>query len=301
MTNKITEITRRDIRDLVLLEQINLYGRLEEMEFLSRIWDLDSMPSFDSRFKNATRDILQHTVKNDDWEEGWIFSDSRFNLLRGDDETFLKFLCETIHPSIRTDVTECERLCQLYNQYLKNDGFQIVEKMRISGKPIFIGRFIGTTSLQGITAAKEIFSDTDFGYISQQITRMETAINNDPELAIGTAKELVETCCKSILDECNISFSNKDNLPKLVKLTVKQLELTPDDIPNQAKASDTIKCLLSNLAVITKGIAELRNHYGTGHGRLNSSKGLQSRHAKLAVGAASTLAVFLVETHHIKK
>ena len=300
MANKITEITRRDILDSIFLEKVNLYGRLEEIAFLSRIWDLDSMPSFDGRFDNATGDIWQHTINNYDWDDNWIFEDSRFNLMRGEDETFLRFLCETIHPVVRADTTECERLCQLFNNSLKNDGYEIIEKTRISGKAVYVGRFIGTSVSPGINSAKEIFSGTDVSYISQQITRMETAVNQDPELAIGTAKELVESCCKSILQECNVTFSKKDDLPKLVKKTVKQLELTPDNIPNQAKSSDTIKRLLSNLATITQGVAELRNSYGTGHGKLSANKGLQPRHAKLAVGAASTLSVFLAETHKVR-
>ena len=73
------------------MEGIKIYGRLEEIDFLSRIWDLDYMPSFDSRFKNATGDIIQHTINNNDWDDNWIFSDSRFNLIRGDDEIFLRF------------------------------------------------------------------------------------------------------------------------------------------------------------------------------------------------------------------
>lgn len=301
MASKITEITRRDILDLIFLEKINLYGRLEEPEFLSRLWDLDSMSSTDGRYKNATGDIWQHTVNNDDWEPGWVFNDPRFNLMDGDDEIFLKFLCESIHPVVRPDVTECERLRQLYNNCLQNDGYQISEKIKISGKPVFIGRYIGTSVSPGIKSAKETLAGTDVGYVAQQITRMEAAVNQDPELAIGTAKELVETCCKSILSECNIAFSKNDDLPKLVKNTVLQLELTPADIPEQARASETIKRLLSNLASITHGVAELRNHYGTGHGKLGANKGLQPRHAKLAVGAASTLAVFLAETHKVKK
>ena len=55
-----------------------------------------------------------------------------------------------------------------------------------------------------------------------------------------------------------------------------------------AKAAETIKRLLSNLATITQGIAELRNKYGTGHGKVAKTKGLSPRHAKLAVGAASS-------------
>ena len=52
------------------------------------------------------------------------------------------------------------------------------------------------------------------------------------------------------------------------------MELTPDDIPEKSKAVDIIQRLLSNLATITQGVAELRNHYGTGHGKAAGSKGL---------------------------
>jgi hypothetical protein len=68
-------------------------------------------------------------------------------------------------------------------------------------------------------------------------------------------------------------------------------------IPDAARGADVIKRLLSNLGTIDNGLAELRGLYGTGHGKHGSSLGLSARHAKLAVGAASTLAVFLFETH----
>ncbi len=206
MTIKITDITRRDIADAILLEKINLHGRLKETEFLSRIWDLDSLPSHDERYANASGDIWQHTVNNNDWDSDWIFSDPRFNL-KGDDEIFLRFLCESIHPAVRADVTESERLCQLYNNYLKNDRYHIIEKTKISNKPVFIGCLMGALVSPGIDSAKETLSGTDAGYVAQQITRMEVAANQDPELAIGTAKELIETCCKSILNERNMPFS----------------------------------------------------------------------------------------------
>jgi len=64
---------------------------------------------------------------------------------------------------------------------------------------------------------------------------MEAAVLNDPALAIGTAKELVETCCKTILQSREIDFSKSAELPELTKLTVKSLELTPDHIPDKAK------------------------------------------------------------------
>ncbi len=294
---KITTITRKDLFDAIMVEKINWAGSMEEPEFLSRLYDLSAMQSTDDRFPDAGGDVWQHRINNYDWEDHWIFHDSRFQLMNGDDEILLRFLAETVHPVVRPDVTESRKLVQLYNQYLKNDGFEIAEKTRISGKPIYVGRYIGTSTIPALSTAKEVLSGSDLIYVSQQITRMEAAVANDPGLAIGTAKELVETCCKTILLERGVTPDKTDDLPQLVKKTVKELRLTPSDIPDSAKAADTIRVLLSNLATITNGIAELRNKYGTGHGKEASMRGLGVRHAKLAVGAASTLAVFLAETH----
>lgn len=294
---KITQITRRDLFDAIIVEKIDWAGSLEEPEFLARIYNLQEISSTDQRFPDAAGDIWQHRVNNYDWEDHWIFHDSRFQLMNGDDEILLRFLAETVHPIVRSDATESQRLVQLYNEFLRNDGFELAEKTRISGKPIYIGRNVGTASMPGMSSAKEVLSGTDLVYVAQQITRMEAAVNNDPSLAIGTAKELIESCCKTILAERNIAVGNSDDVPKLVKATVKELKLTPSDIPDEAKAADSIRKLLSNLATVASGVAELRNKYGTGHGKEGNAKGLSSRHAKLAVGAASTLAVFLVETH----
>ena len=295
---KISEATRRDIFDSIVIENVPWNGRLEELDFLARLFDLKSLPSTDGRFKDAYDDIWQHRINNYDWDDDWVFSDTRFNLLHGEDEMFLRFLCETLHPVVRTDAEEIERLRQEYNLLLQNDGYEIVAKAKMAGRAIYVARQIGLRPEIPLNSLKEKFSGTDTSYVLRQITRMEAAVENDPGLAIGTAKELVETVCKTILKERNIKFTGNEELPKLVKATAKELKLTPSDIADDAKASDSIKRLLSNLATITNGVAELRNSYGTGHGKEAKSRGLTSRHAKLAVGSASTLAIFLVETHN---
>ena len=262
---KISPVTRRDIIDALGAENVAWKGRIKESEFLSRLFDLASLPSTDGRFKDAAGDIWKHRVVNSDWNEDWVFYDHRFNLLNTDDEVFLRFLCETIHPVVRPDPTEAEKLCQQYNQYLRNDGFELVVKTRLSGKPIFIGRYAGHFPTPGVASVRAILAGTDPSYIAQQITRMEAAVVNDPALAIGTAKELIETVCKTILEARGIAFSKTAELPELVKTTAKTLELTPDNVPDKAKAADIIKRLLSNLGSITQGVAELRNQHGTGH------------------------------------
>ncbi|HAO77573.1 MAG TPA: hypothetical protein DCQ92_01115, partial [Verrucomicrobia subdivision 3 bacterium] len=137
----------------------------------------------------------------------------------------------------------------------------------------------------------------DANHLAEQIWRMEASVETDPPLAIGTAKELIETCCKTILAERGKPISGTPDMPTLTKATMKELKLVPDDVPDSARGGDVIKRLLSNLGTIGNGLAELRGLYGTGHGKHGKTSGLSARHAKLAVGAASALATFLFETH----
>ena len=300
MTPGISQITRRDIVDATKEEKIVWHGRLGEVEFLDRIFHLDDLPSGDSRCETAAHDIALHREHFCDWGDDWVFHDDRFNLMGCNDAQFMMFLCETIHPELRRAAREAEQICKTYNRYLKNDGFQLVEKAKLSGRPVYIGRYVGVVNTAAVSNARKALASLagiDHGYVSEQLSRMEEAVVSDPDLAIGTAKEFVETCCRTILEDRGVDISRNLDIPQLTKLTGKELRLTPTDIPEEAKAADKIRRILSNLASITQGIAELRNHYGTGHGRSARGRGLNTRHAKLAVGAATTLGVFLVETH----
>lgn len=136
---------------------------------------------------------------------------------------------------------------------------------------------------------------------AQQLARLRQAVDDDPGLAIGTAKEILETTCKTILEDEGVSFDAGSDLPELLKATRKKLKLLPDDIPQAAKGAATIKRLLSSLGQIGSGLAELRNLYGSGHGRSARSKGLSTRHARLAVGAVATLVQFLFDTHRERR
>lgn len=299
--NRITEITRSKIFDSILVERMNWSGSLEEPEFLSRIFDLSNLPSEDSRFNNMEGDIWQHRVNNYDWEDRWVFIDSRLNLINCDDAVFLQFLCEMLHPVVRRDKIEVTKLVQSFNDNLKYDGFELAEKTQISGHPIFGGRrmILGNEVLK--TKKREIENVLSEEYVIKQINIMESSVDSSPGLAIGTSKELIETICKTILQERNIEINKNWDLPKLLKETATHLKLTPTEIPNKAKASNTIKKILGSLSTVVYGIAELRNSYGTGHGKDAKFKGLNSRHARLSTGASSTLALFLLETHKIRE
>lgn len=77
------------------------------------------------------------------------------------------------------------------------------------------------------------------------------------------------------------------------------LRLTADDVVSTRHAASTVKRMLMNIAALAQGVAELRNAYGTGHGKskAQAAQRLEPRHARLAVGTATALGVFLFETH----
>ena len=91
------------------------------------------------------------------------------------------------------------------------------------------------------------------------------------------------------------------DLNKLTGQTMLQLNLMPQNIPENAVAAESMRALLGNLQQIAQRMAELRNHYGSGHGKSASYKGLTERHAKLAVGASITLVTFLWDTFETRE
>ena len=205
-----------------------------------------------------------------------------------------------IHPVVRGDSHEVDKLHRIFNDSLSNDGFEIIERTHISNKPVFTGRmkFTGKTSIE--KKGNDIKNIFNAEYVTHRINFMESLIESSPYDSIGAAKELVEIACKSIFESRQEKFDKNWDLSKLMKETTKLLKLTPDDISDEAKAAKSIRQILGSLSAVVQGIAEVRNEYGSGHGKDSNFKGLQPRHAKLAVGAASTLAIYLLETHEIR-
>jgi AbiJ N-terminal domain 3/Abortive infection C-terminus len=295
----VSRATRQNIIDGLTIDKISWNGRLEEVEFLQRLYDLESLPSTDSRYKNAARDIWQHRVNNPtDWSDDWVFGDSRFNLLQGSSDPFLRFICEMVHPVVRPDRNEALNLVQHFNDQLRLDGRNLVEEEKIAGRPRFVAKRVQVAGGRSVSRARTVADALDAGWMQKEIERLENAIERDPALAIGTAKELVETCCKTILSKRGAAFSRTADLPELTKLLAKELKLVPEGISDEAKGSITIRLILRNLAALTQYIAELRGLYGSGHGRDGKYRGLEPRHARLAVGAAVAFIDFVTETYH---
>jgi len=71
------------------------------------------------------------------------------------------------------------------------------------------------------------------------------------------------------------------------------LNLLPSNVQSTDRGADAIKAVLGNLRAIPTKLAEIRNPFGSGHGKSASFQGLEVRHAKLAVGSSITVIVFI--------
>lgn len=294
--NRITTVCRRNIADEMHIGKHFYHGRLSEPDFLSRLFDLKNLPSRDYRYNNAYDDIYKHVVMNSDWEDNWVFTDTRFNLMHCDDEIFIKFLAETIHPAVRNHDEEILKLQEIYNRNLEPDSFEIIQTSEISGKPIFSGREKVIEQAHLVAKKAEIKKYLNTEYVNNKINLMNEAVRTDTDLAIGTAKELIETVCKSILKKHGIVNDPNWNIAKLLKETTNSLDFKPKFADNPEQAESSIRQILGGISSTVLGITELRNSYGTGHGKEAEFKGLETKYAKLIVGAVAELSIFYLAT-----
>lgn len=163
-----------------------------------------------------------------------------------------------------------------------------------------VDRLDGSTVAIAQTA-KGLKAKFSSDYLSRQIDLMVQMQTSDPTNAIGMAKELIESCCKTILDEKGITYTKNDDVPQLADKTMDALNLLPANIQPTDRGADAIKAVLGNLRAIPTKLAEIRNPFGSGHGKSASFKGLEVRHAKLAVGSSITFVDFIWSSYEASK
>ncbi|MDA8385157.1 MAG: abortive infection family protein [Actinomycetota bacterium] len=169
------------------------------------------------------------------------------------------------------------------SRHLARDGYEIDEAGRIRSSTL-------------VTSSLDLSGLREPDAILEHLERMSGAMDTDPSLAISGAKALIEATTKTVLDELQESYDDRADVPALVKAAQKALQLHPELLASTTKGVESIKRVLSGLSQIAVSIAELRNEYGTDHGRSRPTTGLGPCHAHLAVGAATTYCRMLLET-----
>jgi hypothetical protein len=157
------------------------------------------------------------------------------------------------------------------------------------------GRFVIRNPAPTVVAHELLSNLTDSAVIHGHLERIAGAIErDDPEQAIGSAKELIESTAKLVLRETGTTFDPRADVPDLVKQATEALMVHPTSAGPDG--SDAVRKILGGGVTIANRVAELRNSYGTGHGQAERRTGLRTRHARLAINAARLWCEFMLDT-----
>ena len=124
-------------------------------------------------------------------------------------------------------------------------------------------------------------------------------IEKETGLVIGHCKAIIESFCKSILDECGKEYDSNPSVGKLAKQAVTVLEVGKG-AENEKKTREAFKRLVtgfaSNLESAVQGIGELRNDFcPLAHGKSNSHVPLDVHYAEFLAKQADSLVGFIYE------
>jgi hypothetical protein len=121
-----------------------------------------------------------------------------------------------------------ERLRRLFDR----DGYDLTAE----------GKIIGRGPALNIVNRQLLSNLTDPAVIHEHLERIGAAIErNDPAQAIGSAKELVESTAKLVLSETGTAFSERDDVPELVRRAAGVLRLSPADQSKGPDGSDAVR------------------------------------------------------------
>ena len=188
----------------------------------------------------------------------------------------------TIEDSYNNIFDNCRTFLERSGGSRIPENFQKISIIKYA--PVFyISKSSSMTTKQQAASIKLKFNNK---YMQQQIDQMIESIEKNPSDAISKAKDLLESCCKTILSkkELNTDLDTLDinNLIKKIKVAL-----------NLESELPSVKQIIGSLSGLATGIAQLRNAKGSGHGRdVKAFKEPSKIEARLAVDSAITLVHF---------
>jgi hypothetical protein len=121
--------------------------------------------------------------------------------------------------------------------------------------------------------------------------------HTDPDGAITSARTLLETVCKHILDDMQVAYNDKNpEMSELYRAVSKELNLSGDQ-----HTEPVFKQILGGCSSVVNGLGILRNRLGDSHGKNKLAVKPAPRHAELAVNLAGSMSLFLISTWLHKK
>ncbi len=117
-------------------------------------------------------------------------------------------------------------------------------------------------------------------------------LSHDYSGAITSARTLIETTLKFILDERQIEYKDSADLPDLYKHCATILNLAPNSSQEQM-----FRQILSGTQNVITGVGAVRSKVGDAHGIPIKANSADYRHAEFMANLSGATAIFLLRTH----
>jgi len=115
----------------------------------------------------------------------------------------------------------------------------------------------------------------------------------DPALLIGTAKDLLESVAKFVLEETGMPVSSSMGFDALWHIARERLGVLPERVDKSLPGFEAVRAIHQSSWTIAKNVNDLRNLQGTGHGRTLPT-GVSEDLARLVVREACSVAEYML-------
>lgn len=155
----------------------------------------------------------------------------------------------------------------------------------------------GFVTLAGTSLAAKTLADYlkagDFASIEVEFDRAINQLDRDPHAAITAASSIIEALCKTYIGTFGLEMPANQSIGPVWRVVQGHLGLNLD-----ATLRDDQKRVLQGLASIVDGVGAYRTHIGSAHGRGLNPPQIAVPEARLAVNAAHSLVIFVMELWH---
>jgi hypothetical protein len=158
------------------------------------------------------------------------------------------------------------------------------------------GRIVASDVASPTRSLETLLRYRDMEALNAEFDRAIQNVEKDPPASLTASCAILESLCRIYIDNEGLQQPSKETLKPLWTVVQKDLRLDPASVEDQ----DIVR-ILSGLSSVVDGIAALRTHGGSAHGHGSYKYRILSRHARLAIHAAHTLAMFLLETWEGRK
>ena len=142
----------------------------------------------------------------------------------------------------------------------------------------------------------QFIRDRNIPALEHEFERALSNVDSNPREAVSAASNILESLCKVYIEDRGLEMPAKQDLKPVWTVVRKDLGFDPSRVVDQ-----DLQTILTGLLALVDGIGALRTHASSAHGSGNNGYKLEPRHTRLAIHAAHTIALFILESWEKKK